>query len=84
MKKLFILTLLLCSFLGFSQEKKYQLSSHILDITTGKGATDVTVLLSKYDAKKDSWTIIEKEKLMKTEELKTFFLMAKKIKEFLN
>ena len=62
MKKLFLFTLLLCSFLGFSQEKNYQLSSHILDITTGKGATGVEVVLSKYNVSKDIWTVISKEK----------------------
>ncbi|MGV9003686.1 hydroxyisourate hydrolase [Flavobacterium sp.] len=72
MKKLLILTVLLCSFLGFSQEKNYQLSSHILDITTGKGATGVTVLLSKYDLKKDSWKVIATEKTDDNGRIKNF------------
>lgn len=84
MKKLFILTLLLCSFLGFSQEKKYQLSSHILDITTGKGAAGVTVLLSQYNQEKDVWTVVAKEKTDENGRIKNFLPYGEKIKEFLN
>ena len=78
MKKLFILTLLLCSFFGFSQEKKYQLSSHILDITTGKGATGVTVLLSQYNQEKDVWTVVAKEKTDENGRIKNFLPYGEK------
>lgn len=78
MKKLFLFTLLLCSFLGFSQEKNYQLSSHILDITTGKGATGVEVVLSKYNVSKDIWTVISKEKTDENGRIKNFLPYGEK------
>ena len=34
---------------SFAQETKFQLSSHILDITSGKPATGVKITLSKKD-----------------------------------
>ena len=44
----------------FAQEAKYQLSSHILDITSGKPAVNVKITLSKKD-KNDSWIIVEEK-----------------------
>lgn len=62
MKKI---TLLLITFItlvqfGFAQESKYQLSSHILDITTGKPATAVKITLSKKD-QNDNWKTIDEK-----------------------
>jgi 5-hydroxyisourate hydrolase len=58
-------TFLLLAFIAlvqfsFAQETKYQLSSHILDITTGKPATGVKITLSKKD-KNDNWTTIDEK-----------------------
>jgi len=56
MKKVTFLILALIALVQFSfaQEAKYQLSSHILDITTGKPAVGVKITLSKKD-KNDNW-----------------------------
>lgn len=63
MKKTILTLLLLCCFpfLSFSQEAKYQLSSHILDISTGKPAPGITIQLSKLNENK-KWIVIEEKK----------------------
>jgi 5-hydroxyisourate hydrolase len=58
-------TFLLLAFIAlaqfsFAQETKYQLSSHILDITTGKPAIGVKITLSKKD-KNDNWITIDEK-----------------------
>jgi 5-hydroxyisourate hydrolase len=62
MKKLtfLFLVILASAQLGFSQNNSYQLSSHILDITTGKPAADVKITLSKQDAK-GNWVVVEEK-----------------------
>ena len=62
MKKfLFSLLLTLCfGHLSYAQDIKHQLSSHILDITTGKPASNVKITLSKQDKFKNWITIDEK------------------------
>ena len=62
MKKLFLLSLLILVFTSFiyAQEAKYQLSSHILDITQGKPAPNVKISLSKQD-KNGKWAIIDEK-----------------------
>lgn len=42
-----------------AQEKSYQLSSHILDINSGRPAAGVTIVLSKMNADK-SWEVIDR------------------------
>ncbi|MFC3157326.1 5-hydroxyisourate hydrolase [Chryseobacterium arachidis] len=62
MKKL-ILTLLI-SFLStgiFAQTVKYQLSSHILDISKGTPVSEVEIKLEKYNEQTKLWTFIEKK-----------------------
>lgn len=61
-KILSLLTLftLLFSLQVFSQEKQYQLSSHILDINTGFPAKDVKISLSKMNDKQN-WTLIDEK-----------------------
>lgn len=62
MKKTTILTLvfLALSQLSIAQEKIYQLSSHILDITAGRPAAGVKITLSKKDSN-DRWIIVEEK-----------------------
>jgi len=55
-----VLALLALTQLTFAQETKFQLSSHILDITSGKPATGVKITLSKKD-KKDNWVIVDEK-----------------------
>src|SRR5690554_337977 len=58
-KKCFIaLVLFAFASLGFAQEVKYQLSSHILDITQGKPASNVEIRLSIQDGNGD-WTFVD-------------------------
>lgn len=45
---------------SFSQEAKYQLSSHILDVTQGKPAPHVKIMLSKLEAN-DQWIRVEEK-----------------------
>ncbi len=48
-KNVLIVLMLAFASVSFAQEAKYQLSSHILDITQGKPAPDVKIGLSKQD-----------------------------------
>lgn len=61
MKRILTIVLLfICSFI-FSQSKDFQLSSHILDISTGLPASGVTVKLEKMKDTK-IWTYIDEKK----------------------
>ena len=55
MKRNLILTVmlsLLFTAVSVAQDKSYQLSSHILDINSGRPAAGVTIVLSKMNADK--------------------------------
>lgn len=52
---------LLFTAVSVAQEKSYQLSSHILDINSGRPAAGVTIVLSKMNADK-SWDVIGRVK----------------------
>ena len=60
MKKdfIFLLLFLFFSLTGIAQNRNYQLSSHILDIHTGKPASGVNIILSKQDTS-GQWSIVE-------------------------
>jgi len=62
MNKPFLFSLMMFVFTNviFAQEAKYQLSSHILDITKGKPAANVKISLSKQD-KTQKWAIIDEK-----------------------
>ena len=60
MKSILIVAMLAFASVGFSQEAKFQLSSHILDVTQGKPAPDVKISLSKQD-KKGNWKIVDEK-----------------------
>lgn len=60
LKNLITAVFLLFSTISFAQEPTYQLSSHILDITTGKPAGDVKITLSRQD-KNEKWQIVEEK-----------------------
>lgn len=62
MKKTILLSLIIFVFTSFTfaQEAKYQLSSHILDVTQGKPAPNVKISLSKQD-KKGKWRMIDEK-----------------------
>lgn len=50
---------LLFTVVSMAQERSYQLSSHILDINSGRPAAGVTIVLSKMNANK-SWEVIDR------------------------
>ena len=56
-----ILAFIAITQLAFAQETKFQLSSHILDISTGKPAPHVKITLQKRDAQ-NNW-VLEEEKI---------------------
>lgn len=62
MKKI-ILTILLATLsnLTFGQTNKYQLSSHILDVSKGIPATGVTIKLEKYNEQTKVWSFIDEK-----------------------
>lgn len=73
MKKATVLFLLFIGLtrLSFAQQATFQLSSHILDISTGKPATDVKITLSKKD-KKDNWIVVDEKKTDENGRIKDF------------
>lgn len=62
MKKgtLFIIAFIAIAQFCFAQDSNFQLSSHILDITTGKPAADVRITLSKRD-KNQNWIQVDEK-----------------------
>lgn len=72
MKKLVVVLFLIVSTIGYSQEK-FQLSTHILDISKGQGASNVVVQLEKLDGKK--WLAIDESKTDSNGRIKEFLKM---------
>lgn len=66
-----IIALVALAHVGFAQEAKFQLSSHILDITTGKPAKDVKITLSKRDSN-NNWTTVEEKNTDSNGRIKDF------------
>ena len=58
---IYILSFFLLTSISFAQTKSYQLSSHILDISTGTVAPDVSITLHKMNKDK-SWAIVSQHK----------------------
>jgi 5-hydroxyisourate hydrolase len=59
-KNFLVVLLLAFASLGFAQEAKFQLSSHILDVTQGKPAQKVKISLAKQEINGDWKTIDDK------------------------
>ena len=59
-KNLLIVMMLAFASVTFAQEAKYQLSSHILDVTQGKPASGVKISLSKKDEAGKWEALVEK------------------------
>ena len=59
-KNFLLVMMLALASVTFAQEAKYQLSSHILDITQGKPAPDVKISLSKQDTQ-GKWTSVDEK-----------------------
>ena len=73
MKKILFLTLsiLILTNVLSAQEATYQLSSHILDITQGKPASNVKISLFKQD-KKGNWNIFDEKYTDENGRIKNF------------
>lgn len=50
---------------GVSQQKEYQLSTHILDVSEGLPATNVKIKLEKLDSKKNIWHFVSEKRTNK-------------------
>ncbi len=61
-KLLFALLLALLSNFTFAQNNKYQLSSHILDISKGMPAAGVKIKLEKYNEQSKIWSFTDGKK----------------------
>lgn len=72
--KKFILGLMLGLFssFGFAQQPSYQLSSHILDVSTGLPAQGVPVKLEKLDEKTKKWLSIDQKNTDENGRIKDF------------
>lgn len=77
MKKILGLSLLLLSMFSFAQEKKYQLSTHILDVSQGIGVENVIVNLSKMDQKTKLFTVIDTQTTDENGRVKNFLTEGK-------
>lgn len=62
MKKIITLSLMMLFFstMLYSQQEKYQLSSHILDVTKGQPAPNVKITLSKADPQ-GNWIFVDEK-----------------------
>ncbi|WP_276496218.1 hydroxyisourate hydrolase [Pontibacter litorisediminis] len=56
-----IVLFVLATTVAFAQPTKYQLSSHILDVSTGMPAKGVSVELEKLDKKTKTWQQVDKK-----------------------
>ena len=63
MKKLiYTLLLALLSIFTFGQNNPFQLSTHILDVSKGSPAKDVSIRLEKYNEHSKVWTFVDEKK----------------------
>lgn len=57
----FVFALISATAFGQNTEKRYQLSSHILDVSKGMPASGVTIKLEKYNEATKTWTSVEEK-----------------------
>ncbi|HUH75276.1 MAG TPA: hydroxyisourate hydrolase [Chitinophagales bacterium] len=60
-KYLLTLVLALITTMSFAQKNEFQLSSHILDISKGMPASEVTIQLNQYNEKDKTWSLIDEK-----------------------
>lgn len=58
---LYTIAFALTTTIAFAQEKTYQLSSHILDVSKGMPASGVTIKLEQYNISKKTWTVLDEK-----------------------
>lgn len=74
---IFALSLTFLATVSFAQEVKYQLSSHILDISKGAPASDVTIRLEKMNEKTKAWSFVEEKITDKSGRISDFLKSGK-------
>ena len=63
MKKIMLtIALALFSTIMFAQNKNYQLSSHILDVSKGTPASNIFIKLEKYNENSKTWSFVDEKK----------------------
>nr|WP_314499277.1 hydroxyisourate hydrolase [uncultured Chryseobacterium sp.] len=78
MKKLiFVMFFALWSTFSLAQNNRYQLSSHILDVSKGMPAAGVQIKLEKYNGQSKTWTFVD-EKVTDTNGRISDFLPSEK------
>lgn len=66
MKRLsLVVFVLLLTSLGFAQQKEYQLSTHILDVSEGLPAQQVSIKLEKLNIDNKTWSFVAENKTNK-------------------
>ncbi|SDE27367.1 hydroxyisourate hydrolase [Riemerella columbipharyngis] len=78
MKRIIVLFALIFASLSFAQQVKYQLSSHILDITQGKPAVGVKIELSKKHPN-GVWKVIDQKITDQNGRIKDFLKEEKNV-----
>lgn len=78
-KTLIIALTMVFTNIAFAQESKFQLSSHILDITKGMPAAGVKVVLSKLN-EKNEWTKVDEKTTDANGRIKDFLKKDKNAK----
>ena len=58
---LFVIAFTMISTFTFAQEKTYQLSTHILDVSKGLPASDVAIKLEQYDPINKTWLVVDEK-----------------------
>lgn len=60
-KSILTLAFAIIALMSIAQNKEYQLSSHILDVSQGKPAPGVTIQLEKLNQKNNKWSVVSKK-----------------------
>ena len=58
---IFSVVLLMVTSVTFAQNQKYQLSSHILDVSKGTPAVGVSIRLEKYNEQTKIWSFVDEK-----------------------
>lgn len=78
MKNIIItLVFVFASTIALSQNKNFQLSSHILDVSKGSPASGVTITLEKYNEQTKTWSFIDEKVTDKNGRITDFLSTAK-------
>lgn len=76
---LIFISVLLFTFNLSSQTQKYQLSTHILDITTGMPSANVQVILEKQSVEGEDWVKVDEKKTDENGRIGTFLALTENV-----